>query len=97
MSARIQTAKSKLETFDVNTWSQTFASAVDEKRAELEKTWESNWVPLCDGKRLLIDLPKELTLRMNQKKFKLRLMKEMALSRTPNWLEMESSLKTLLQ
>jgi hypothetical protein len=33
---------------------------------------------------------------MNQKKFKLRLMKEMALSRTPNWLEMEAALKTLL-
>ena len=97
LSVRIQAAKSKLEDFDMNIWPQAFASAVHVKRTELEKTWESNWAPLCDGKRLLIDLSKEVTLRMNQKKFKLRLMKEMALSRTPNWLEMESALKALLQ
>jgi hypothetical protein len=97
LSARIHAAKTKLEAIDVEKWPREFAAAVELKRSELEKTWESNWVPLCDGKRLLMDLSKEVTLRMNQKKFKLRLMKEMALSRTPNWLEMESSLKTLLQ
>ena len=97
LAERIQSAKAKLESFEANAWPQTFVSAVELKTAELEKTWESNWVPLCDGKRLLIDLSKELTLRMSQKKFKLRLMKEMALARTPNWLEMESSLKMLLQ
>ena len=97
LSVRIQAAKSKLETIDLNTWPQAFSTAVDLKSIELEKTWESNWVPLCDGKRLLMDLSKEVTLRMSQKKFKLRLMKEMALYRTPNWLEMESSLRTLLE
>ncbi len=97
LSARIQDAKSQLDKFDVSTWKQAFTEAVEKKQRELEKTWESNWVPLCDGKRLLVDLSKEVTLRMNQKKFKLRLMKEMALSRTPNWLEVETSLKTLLQ
>ncbi len=97
LAARIQNAKSKLEAFDVSTWSQTFVSEVELKCRELEKTWESNWITLCDGKRLLIDLSKEITLRMNQKKFKLRLMKEMALTRTPNWLEMESALAELLK
>lgn len=97
LAARIQTAKEKLESFDAGAWPQAFATAVDAKRAELEKTWESNWIKLCDGKRLLIDLSKQVTLRMNQKKFKLRLMKEMALVRTPNWLEMEYALKNLLQ
>ena len=96
LAVRIQAAKQKLESFNADSWPQSFAAAVEAKRAELEKTWESNWVPLCDGKRLLIDLSKKVTLRMNQKKFKLRLMKEMALARTPNWIEMESSLKNLL-
>jgi predicted ATPase len=97
LAVRIQAAKSKLEPIDGSTWPQIFASAVDLKLIELEKTWESNWALLCDGKRLLVDLSKEVTLRMNQKKFKLRLMKEMALTRTENWLEMESALKALLQ
>ena len=97
LSARIQAAKSQLDNFDANTWPRSFSEAVEARRAALKKTWESNWVALCDGKRLLSDLSKEITLRMNQKKFKLRLMKEMALSRTPNWMEIEESLKTLLQ
>jgi AAA15 family ATPase/GTPase len=97
LGARIQTAKQKLESFSAVSWSEAFVSSVDKKRTELEKTWESSWAPLCDGKRLLIDLSKEVTLRMNQKKFKLKLMKEMALSRSPNWLEMEAALKALLQ
>jgi predicted ATPase len=96
LAARIQDAKSKLDSFDATAWSQSFTSKVVARKTELEKSWESNWAALCDGKRLLIDLSKEVTLRMNQKKFKLRLMKEMALSRTPNWLEMEAALKTLL-
>ncbi len=97
LAARIQDAKSKLEHFDAAAWSESFAASVELKRAQLETTWESSWVSLCDGKRLLIDLSKEVTLRMSQKKFKLRVMKEMALARTPNWLEMESSLKTLFE
>lgn len=97
LSERIQVAKSQLAVLDLETWSQTFTAAVESKRSELEKDWESNWVSLCDGKRLLMDLSKEITLRMHQKKFKLRLMKDMALSRTANWSEMESLLAELLQ
>lgn len=97
LAARIHEAKVKLEPFNPVSWQESFLAAVEVKRAELQKTWESNWVPLCDGKRLLLDLSKEVALRLNQKKFKLRLMKEMALARTPNWIEMESSLKELLK
>jgi predicted ATPase len=97
LSNRIQTAKSQLEQFDLDTWPQDFTTKVKSKQIELEKTWESKWDILCDGKRLLEDLSKQVALRMNQKKFKLLLIKEMALSKTQNWLEVEALLKTLLQ
>jgi hypothetical protein len=97
LSERIQSAQSQLEKIDLTSWSSQFTAEVEAKRAELEKLWESNWVPLCDGKRLIADLAKDVTFRMNVKKFKLRLVKEMALAKTPNWLEIEESLKALLQ
>lgn len=97
LAERIEIAKERLAKFDRVTWTEKLFSEVVAKQQELEKSWESNWIKLCDGKRLLIDLSKKVQFRMNQKKFKLRIIKEMASSRTQTWVEMESLLKGLLQ
>jgi hypothetical protein len=94
--ARIETARTQIAGIDSALWAKDFVSKVDAEHLNLEKLWESNWPTLCDGKRLLQDLSKQVKFRMNQKKFKIRLMKEMALARSPNWLEVESELKSLL-
>lgn len=93
---RMMAEKEKLNAIDYTAWSEKFVSSVEETKKQLEKDWESNWAPLCDGKRLLYDLSRAVQLRSNQKKFKLRIMREMALNRTPNWEEMENSIKELL-
>lgn len=97
LAERIQGEKVKLERFDAALWLASFPAKVELKREKLEKTWESSWVSLCDGKRLLLDLSREVTPRMSLRKFKLRVMKDMALARTPNWCEMESALKNLVE
>ena len=94
--ARIEVARIQIAGINASAWVSDFVSQVDAERIRLEKIWESNWPRLCDGKRLLQDLSKKLKFRMNQKKFKIRLIKEMALSKSPSWLEVESELKSLL-
>lgn len=92
LSQRILEAKKQLEEFDKPVWHQEFTKKVQERMIDINKTWESSWVTLCDGKRLLNDLSKSIALRMNQRNFKIRIMKEMAVSRTVNWSEIESLL-----
>jgi predicted ATPase len=94
--ARIETARTQIASIDSTHWANDFVAKVDAEHLALAKHWESNWSFLCDGKRLLQDLSKQVKLRMNQKKFKIRLIKEMALEKSANWLEVESELKSLL-
>jgi len=94
--ARIERARTQIASIDSTHWANDFVAKVDAEHLALAKHWESNWLFLCDGKRLLQDLSKQVKLRMNQKKFKIRLIKEMALEKSANWLEVESELKSLL-
>lgn len=96
MLERIQNVKQQLAAINPDTWHAEFKQAVAHERKQLEAIWETNWMNDCDGKRLLDDLSKSVPLHLSVKRFKVRLMKEIALSQTSSWKAIEGYLKTLL-
>jgi predicted ATPase len=94
---RIQDLRSQIEQIDSTTWPAEFEQEVETERAILERVWEPNWQKLCDGKRLIHDLWKSAKVNMNEKKFKVRLMKEMAVTRSSNWLYVETQIQNLIK
>ena len=96
MLARIQHVKDQLSQVEAATWSGEFLAKVADERSQLEAVWETTWAQDCDGKRLLEDLSKEVQLNMSIKRFKIRLMKEMALSQSEAWKTIDAQLKNLL-
>lgn len=93
---RIVDVKKQLESIDVSQWDMQFQAAVEKERHELEAIWDTKWVIDCDGKRLLEDLAKRVSFKMNLKKLKIRLIKEIALNQSPSWMQVEGYLKSLL-
>ncbi|VVD91246.1 ATP-dependent nuclease [Pandoraea cepalis] len=93
---RIMAVKDQLNGIDISTWKTTFENEVETERKQLEAIWETTWMQDCDGKRLIDDLSKKVTFRSKVKAFKIRLIKEMALSQSANWKAIEGKLKALL-
>jgi hypothetical protein len=96
LTERIKKVKQQLTVIDDETWASEFKGAVEVERKQLEAIWETNWTNDCDGKRLLEDLVKEVQLNLPLKRFKVRLMKEIAMSQSSSWKAVEGYLKTLL-
>ena len=94
--SRITRLSQKLSTLNAATWEQDFLSSVDKEKRELEAVWETKWIVDCDGKRLLEDLSKRVQLRISPKRFKVRLMKEIAQIGSGSWKTVESQLRNLL-
>jgi predicted ATPase len=95
--ARLQKIRGQVGPIDLEKWKTEFISACEKKINELEPTWDARWVELCDGKRLFVDMGKQLTLRMSVSKFKKRVMLEMRLATSVTWRQIDSLLKGLVQ
>lgn len=93
---RITNAHQKLSIVITPNWPSEFQEKVAAEKRLLEGVWETNWPIDCDGKRVLEDLSRKVQLRINLKKFKIRLMKEIALNRSGNWNTLQGHLQTLL-
>lgn len=93
---RIEQVKRQVADIDPVQWKQDFLAAVEREKQELQAVWEISWVSDCDGKRLLEDLSKRVQLAISVKRFKIRLMKEMALNNADSWKAVESDLRALL-
>jgi predicted ATPase len=96
MLKRIITVRDQLAAIKLETWQSEFQEAVKIERAQLEAVWEMNWMKDCDGKRLFEDLAKRVQLALNLRRFKVRLIKEMAINQSSSWKAVEGYLKTLL-
>lgn len=96
LNERIQKVQNQLASINLQTWNSDFKLAIETERKLLEAIWETNWQVDCDGKRLLEDLFKEVKLNLSLKRFKVRLMKEIAAKQYSTWKAVEGYLKTLL-
>jgi hypothetical protein len=94
--SRIEHVKRQVAEIDPIQWKQDFLAAVEREKQELQAVWETSWMSDCDGKRLLEDLSKKVQLAIGVKRFKVRLMKEMALNKADSWKTVESDLRALL-
>ncbi len=97
MLERIEKVKNQLSEIDPKTWQSDFSEAVKDERQQLEAIWATNWMKDCDGKKLLDDLSKHVQLKLNTKRFKVRLMREIALAQAGSWKAVEGYLKSLLE
>lgn len=93
---RIIRLKTQLISVDPARWEADFLAEVHKERRELEAVWETKWMIDCDGKRLIEDLAKRVQLRLSLKRFKLRLMREIASVGSGSWKTVESHLRSLL-
>ncbi len=93
---RLMSVKAQLAKIDEASWISDFENDVKVEQERLRAIWETTWMQDCDGKRLIDDLSKRVTFRSKVKQFKIRLIKEMALSQSPNWKLIEAKLRSLL-
>lgn len=96
MFGRIQHVRNQLDSINPVTWKDEFEKSINDERAQLEAIWMTTWQNDCDGKKLIEDLSKRVSLNMNLKRFKIRLMKEIALNKSSSWTIVEGHLKNLL-
>lgn len=94
--ARIQNVKNQISEIDINSWRDEFKNKVIDERKQLEGIWETTWQSDCDGKRLLYDLSRKVKLRINLKKLKVRLMREISINNSPTWNTIKGNIHTLL-
>ncbi len=96
MFARIELVRNQLEQIRVDSWQSEFEKAILDERTQLEAIWETTWQSDCDGKRLLEDLSRKVELNLSLKRFKVRLMREIANGKSSTWTSIDSQLKNLL-
>ncbi|MDP9110976.1 MAG: hypothetical protein M3M96_05035 [Candidatus Eremiobacteraeota bacterium] len=93
---RIRDAQTRFSDIDLMTWRQEFVKSVEARAATLRAEWEANWVRLCSGKLLFIDLQKKVEIKMSLRKFKKMVAQEMRLRRNADYLAMERILQSIL-
>ncbi|HTE41366.1 MAG TPA: AAA family ATPase [Steroidobacteraceae bacterium] len=96
LSSRLERISESLQKLDVSTWQQRFVELVQAEKAQLEGIWETQWKERCDGKRLFEDLIRTHQMNIGIKRFKVRLMKEIAIAQGETWKLMDSQLRKLL-
>lgn len=94
---RISSAKDQLANIDPAEWESTFTHEIQVEASRIRDEWEFTWPVQCNGKRLFEELQVELALKTSLKKFKLELIREMAVKETSNWIAMQQLLQHLLQ
>lgn len=97
MYGRIEKVRKQLEAICSADWKDRFQKSVLDERTNLEAIWTTSWQNDCDGKKLLEELSKRVELKMNLKRFKVRLMREIALNKSSSWIVIEGHLKKLLE
>ena len=95
--ARLAKAKEQLLQVDEGTWKAEFMRAVASERVGLEAIWETKWATDCDGKRLFEDLKRSVLIKMDLRRFKTRVMKEMMSMQSETWKSVQTSLSGLLE
>lgn len=94
---RLLEIKMQLADLDEDAWKLDFVKKCEEKKAEIEKIWDSNWLTECSGKQLFSDLQATVRLKCSLLKFKRDVL--MRLGLTPpkeGWSAIETHLKRLL-
>lgn len=91
--SKLKTVKSQINDIDDSEWEENFKKDAIKERHNLENIWETTWINDCDGKRLIEDLKATTQLKMDIRRFKTRIMKEMALNQTESW----KSIRVLLE
>ena len=96
LASRIAKVKKQVCDINILAWKKQFLADVETEKKLLEKDWETSWISNCDGKRLFDDLKNKISLKTSLKRFKVQLMKDMALSRSDSWKVIESDIRGLL-
>lgn len=81
---------------DRSSWKKDFLKKCSEERQKYSSVWETKWLSECDGKRLFSELYQQVKPKMGPKKFKIRVMNEMRLKPSENWLAVHSLIGKLL-
>ena len=77
-------------------WKSKFQLDAEAEKRQLEAIWETNWQNDCDGKKLLNELHKSTSPRMNIRSFKTRIIKEMALNQSDLWKTVKANIEELI-
>lgn len=94
---RLVEIKMQLSSLEEASWKSDFIKKCEEKKGEIEKIWDSNWLTECSGKQLFSDLQTTIQLKCSLLKFKRDVL--MRMSQTPpkeGWSTIETHLKRLL-
>ncbi len=94
---RIAAAQKSIEALEEKSWKEKFVKDVTARQAELEEVWRNSWDVDCDGKRLFRDLQKRVQIHTPLLQFKLQLMRAMARTDSPRWLEVQQQIATLIR
>jgi len=92
---RLQAAQFSMPSVDQAAWVSDFEKDFRRERSSLELLWEAKWQSASDGKRLISDLHKKVRMRMSEKAFKERIIRDMRDASSTNWKLMKSMIDGL--
>lgn len=96
LASRLASIKSDLGKFDHDTWEKEFVSKCKARHSEMEQVWKNEWVKRCSGKRLIDDIYREYTIKLQKFDFKRKIAKRMLADQTEDWTLVKSKIRDAL-
>jgi hypothetical protein len=93
---KLQKIQTQISPLKESEWKTTFETKAKEERSQLETIWDIKWMNDCDGKRLFDDLQSSVQLKMSLRRFKTRIIKDMAINQTELWTITRALLENLI-
>lgn len=91
--------KGQISSLDESSWKDNFLKECTERKKGLLKTWEDRWEEECDGKRLFLDLQKNISLKISLSKFKKNVIEKMknSTNKSQDWNLLENLIKNFIE
>lgn len=96
LGGRLADIKEQISSYDESGWRSKYIHECDELSQRLTSEWEMKWTSDCDGKRLFADLCKHVQPKHGPRKFKVRLINEMRIAGSENWVLINQLLNNLM-
>jgi hypothetical protein len=95
--ARIALMKSQMARIEESDWKPVFVQACEAELSRMRRTWDDDWLVLCDGKRFFLDLRNRYRVKGSPLRFKKAVMETMRATKSRGWVLIQQLLDEALK
>jgi hypothetical protein len=94
--AKLEELKTKVSTFDLASWKETYLEQCETINTELAKEWDGNWTSYANGKTLIENMCRKYKVSRDRREIKKEIVSRIRDQKTPEWQTVENILKEAL-